>query len=106
MRLQHSQELGERQRHFVALQVLEIVRGPDGVDPIGSDRTDIGDRADDVGLHGRVEVEPDFAPFGPVKMAVQLLPQWIATADIQHCLGQGSLLIERGYAVHRLVSPL
>ena len=90
MRLQHSAELAERQRHFVALQMFEIVRGPDGVNRIGSDRTHIGDRADDVGLHGRVEVEPDLAPFGTVKMPVQLLPQWVTAADIQDGLGHRS----------------
>ena len=79
---------------------FEIVRGPNGVDRTRGDRTDVGDRADDVGLHGRVEVEPDLTPFGAMKMSVQLLPQGIAAPDIQYDFGQGSVPIGPAYVRH------
>jgi len=62
--------------------MLEIVRRPDGIDGIGRNRTDVGDRADDIGLHGRIDIEPYLAPFGSLEMPMQLLPQRIAAADI------------------------
>ena len=74
LRLQHPDKLRERQRNFVTLQVLEIVRRPDRVDRFAFDRAHIGDRANDVGLDSRVEVEPDLLPLISVKMRVQFLP--------------------------------
>jgi hypothetical protein len=74
------------QRHLVTLQMLEIVRRPDRIDRSRCDRAHIGDRADDVGLHGRVEIESDLAPFGAVKMPMHPLPQRITAADIEHGL--------------------
>ena len=44
----------------------------------------IGDRAEDVGVNGWVDIEPNLAPFRPVKVTVQLLPERIAAADVQH----------------------
>jgi hypothetical protein len=57
-------------------------------------------------LHGRVEVEPDLAPFGPVKMAVQFLPQRIPATDIQDGLGRDSAIAGQGYFGHCSVSRL
>jgi len=76
----------------VPLQVLEIVRRPDRIDRVAGDRAHIRDRADDIGLPGGIEVEPDFAPFGTMKMRVQLLPERIAATDIQDDLSQGPAL--------------
>ena len=85
-RLQRANEFRQCEWHFVTLQVLEIVGRPYRIDRTGRDRAHIGDRADDVGLDCRVEIEPDFSPFGPVELPVQPLSQRVAAADIQHGL--------------------
>ena len=79
----------------MALQVLEIVRRPDRIDRAACDRAHIGHRADDVRSDGRIQVEPDLAPFGSLEMGVQLLPQRITATDIQDDLSQGRALVRR-----------
>ena len=65
------------------VQVLDVVRGEDGIDRAGSNFRHIGHGAGDVRRDGGIDVQPDFAPSVGVEAAGGLCLALGAAADVE-----------------------
>ena len=65
------------------VEVLDVVRGEDGVDRTGGHSRHIGHGAGDVRRHRRIDVEPDLRPSIGIKAAGGLRFALGAAADVE-----------------------
>lgn len=94
-------DFGQGLRHLEVFQVLEIVRGPDGIHAAGFDGRHFGDAGNDVWLDGWIDIQSDFLPATVLKAFRQACPVGFATADVKQ--GPGLVLIQTGDEAGKVV---
>ena len=80
---QHAAELGQRERHLVRIEMLDVVAREHRIDRRRRHRRHVGHGAGDVGLHGRVDVEPDLGPVRGVEAGGGAVLALGAAADVE-----------------------
>jgi hypothetical protein len=81
--LQHARELGQRHRHLVGIEMLDVVRRPDGVDRRRWDHGHREHRSHDIRLHVGIDVDPQLAPAFLAESRMQLVRVVRPAADVK-----------------------